>query len=194
MSNPKTSVSDILDTLDDLADRDDDVTIGDVTEALGGRGFGPLIVLPALIVISPLGGIPLLPTLMAVVIAVFAVQVIFQRKHLWLPDMLRSRAVDDGRVKKAVERVRPVARWMDAHMGNRLTILTGPPMETIVAIIIVALCAFVPPAELIPFAALLPMSAVGTLGLALTLKDGIIMALGLVASVLALWGIYIWVL
>ncbi|QFT58516.1 Exopolysaccharide synthesis, ExoD [Sulfitobacter sp. THAF37] len=194
MSNHKTSVSDILDTLDDLADHDDAVTIGDVAEALGGRGFGPLILLPALIVISPLGGIPLLPTLMAIVIALFAVQVVLQREHLWLPDMLRSRAVADDRMKKAVARMRPVAGWMDQHMGSRLTILAGPPMETVGALVIILLCAVVPPSELVPFAALLPMSAIGALGLGLSLKDGVVMALGLVASILALWGIYTWVL
>lgn len=194
MSAQTTSVSDILDTLGDIAGRDDNVTISDVTEALGGRGFGPLIVLPALIVISPLGGIPLVPTLMALVIALFAVQVLIQRNHLWLPGFIKARSLDDDRVHKAVKKMRPVADWLDRHMGNRLTALTAPPMEIIVAALIVVLCALVPLSEVIPFAALLPMSAIGALGLALTLKDGVVMALGLLASALAVWGVYTWVL
>lgn len=194
MDAQTTSVSDILNTLGDLADRDNAVTIGKVAEALGGRGFGPLILMPALIVISPLGGIPLVPTLMALMIAIFAVQVVFQRAHLWLPDLIRSRKLDNDRVRRAVDKTQPVADWLDRHMGNRWTVLTRPPMATIVALVILVLCAFVPPSEVIPFAALLPMSAIGALGLALSLKDGIVMGVGLLASTFAVWGVYTWVL
>ncbi|MDX3910162.1 MAG: hypothetical protein QHC67_10125 [Sphingobium sp.] len=54
MQNDISSVSDILDTLDDLARRDGQVRIGDVSAALGQRSYGPFLLVPALLEIRQL--------------------------------------------------------------------------------------------------------------------------------------------
>lgn len=192
MTDTASSVGDVLDTLQSLAESEDAVTVGDVTRALGKRGFGPLILAPALIVITPIGGIPAIPTLMAIIIALFSVQIVLQRDHLWLPSMLKERAVEHDKVSKSVSKLRGLANWLDDHMGNRLTALTRTPMPTIAASIILGLCLLVPPAEVIPFAAALPMGAIAITALALTLKDGVVMLFGLIGSAAALWLTWSW--
>jgi hypothetical protein len=47
------------------------------------------------------------------------------------------------------------------------------------------LCLTVPPLEFIPFASTAPMAAIAAFGLAMTLRDGLLMALGFVLSLVA---------
>jgi hypothetical protein len=193
VASSKKSVEDVLDTLDDIANSEDDVTVGDVTQALGGRGFGPLITLPALLILTPIGGIPTVPSLMALVIALFAVQMVMQKDTPWLPEFLKNRGISDEKVKRSTQKLRRTARWMDRTFGDRLTALTEQPASMLVAGVVLLLCALVPPSEIVPFAALLPMGAIALLGLALTVHDGALVLGGLMAAAAGLLGIWTWV-
>lgn len=183
MADDPKSVSDILDRIEELADKEDKVAVGDVIEALGGRGFGPLLVIVPLIDISPIGGIPGLPTAMALVIVVVAVQILLGRRHMWLPGFIRRRSVKSERAKKAVGKTRGVARFMDRWFHGRLTWLTEGVFLRVAAVGVILLCAAVPPLELLPFATTAPMLAIAAFGLAITVRDG---ALMIAAVVLAL--------
>lgn len=183
MADDPKSVSDILDRIEELADKEDKVAVGDVIEALGGRGFGPLLVIVPLIDISPIGGIPGLPTAMALVIVVVAVQILLGRRHMWLPGFIRRRSVKSERAKKAVGKTRGVARFMDRWFHGRLTWLPEGVFLRVAAVGVILLCAAVPPLELLPFATTAPMLAIAAFGLAITVRDG---ALMIAAVVLAL--------
>ena len=180
---PPDSVGDILDRIDDLADRHDRVAVGDVVEAMGSRGFGPFLVVIPLIDVSPVGSIPGLPTAMAVVVMLVAAQLAFGRRHLWLPGVVRRRAVASGTAEKAVEKTRGVAQLMDRWFHGRLPALTSPPVVRVAAVAVIALACTVPPLELLPLATTAPMFAIAAFGLAITVRDG---ALMMAATVLAL--------
>lgn len=182
MADDPHSVSDILDAINDLADKSDKVAVGDVVEALGSRGFGPFLVVIPLIDISPIGSIPGLPTAMAIIVVLIAGQMALGRKHLWLPGFVERRAITSGKVKKATEKVRGVARFLDRWFHGRLPALTKGPFVRAAAIgcILMAMC--VPPLELLPLATTAPMLAIAAFGLALTVRDGVLM---IAASALA---------
>ncbi|MDF1726557.1 MAG: exopolysaccharide biosynthesis protein [Sulfitobacter sp.] len=188
-----SSVTGVVEALRDLAKEEDQVSVGDVTDAFGKKGFGPLMLVPALLVITPLGGIPTFPTIMAIIILLFALQVIFQRDGLWLPQVLERRSVSNERVKQAASKLKPVTDWIDRVTGARLTALTNPPVPSIAAGVIALMCLTVPFAEMIPFAAILPMGAIALLALALTVEDGLVMLVGLTCSAGALIGLGLWV-
>lgn len=133
-----------------------------------------------------MGGIPTFPTLMALIIAIFAVQILMGYQSLWLPQMARSRSVD-GRVKRAADKLKPAAGWIDSHFGHRLERLAGDIPVRIAAGVIVGLCLLVPPAELVPFAAFVPLAAITCLALAIILRDGILMLVGGAAACAAAW-------
>ncbi|MEH3105552.1 MAG: exopolysaccharide biosynthesis protein [Sphingomonas phyllosphaerae] len=177
------SVGDILDAIDDLAGKQDEIAVGDVVEALGARGFGPFLIVMPLIDISPIGSIPGLPTAMAAVIMLIAVQMALGRKHLWLPGFVRRRAVSSDKVRKAVDKTRGVARFMDRWFHGRLPALTRGPFVRAAAIGVIALACAVPPLELLPLATTAPMLAIAAFGLAITARDGLLM---IVATVLAM--------
>ena len=182
MANNSESVGDILDQLDQLASEEDRVTLGDAIEAFGNRSYGPFLLVPALIEVSPIGGIPGLPTVLAAIIALFAVQMLFGREHLWLPGFLKRRGAEADKVKKAARKLRGVARWADRWFHGRLPILTSGPFVHVAAALCILLAATVPPLELLPFASTAPMAAIAAFGLALLVRDGVLM---IVATVLA---------
>lgn len=190
MAKKLSSVTDILDALEDLANSEDNVSVGDVTQSLGGRGFGPLILLPALLTISPLGGVPTVPTIMALIVAIFAAQIVMQRDTFWLPGFLRHRSVDDDKITNATRKLRGLANWLDEYVGEMLPSLVHPPMPSVAGGVVMGLCLLVPPSEMLPFAAILPMGAVALIGLALTLRNGVVMLIGLIGSAAALYGVW----
>ena len=180
------SASDILDRLRDVANDEEQVPIGDVVQAMGARSFGPFIMLPALIEISPLGAVPAIPTFLALVIAITAAQLLFGRDHLWLPGFVRNRSAKGEKVLKAVDRLRPIAEWMDRWFHGRMKRFASGPFPRIAAACVIALAMTVPPLEFIPFASTAPMAAIAAFGLALIVRDGLLMLIAGVLTVAAL--------
>ena len=191
MASGNHAVEDILEKLEKTAGEKEHVSVGDIVEALGGRGYGPLLFVPALIEISPIGGIPGVPTFLALLIATFAVQIALGRDHMWLPGLLRNRQVSGERMKRAVTKMEPVARWLDRWFHGRFERLTAEPARRVAAVVCLILCATVPPLELVPFASTAPMAAIALFGLAMMLRDGVVMAVAFVAAAAAL-GVGAW--
>lgn len=194
MGEKSRAVEDILDRLHETAEQDDEIAVDETMAALGDRGWGPFLFVPAIIEISPLGGIPGLPTFLALIVAIFAVQVAWGREKMWLPTFLGRRKVSSERMRTAVEKVRPVGRWLDRWFHGRLPRLTSDAAVRVAAVVVLLLCLTVPPLEFIPFASTAPMAAIAMFGLALMLGDGLLMALGFALSAIAvavglgLWG------
>lgn len=189
MANENNQVNAILDDLSHCAEQKNEVTVGQITESLGHRGFGPFLIVPALIELTPLGGIPGVPSLLALIIALFAGQIALGRKHMWLPGFLKRRAVKGEKVQKSACKLRPLARWLDQWFHERLPRFAGSRSARVAAGIVIALCLTVPPLELVPFASSAPMIAIAMIGLALTLRDGALVlaayavaALGFIAT------------
>ncbi len=183
-------LSDTLDDLDDLAQAEDRVSVSDVIEHVGRRGQGVTLLVPGLVGVTPLGGVPFVPTIIGALVALLAVQVVIGRAHLWLPGILGERSVADDRLSGAVARLRRPAGWIDRYFGRRLESLTGPVAERAAAALCVVFACLLPPLEVVPFAALLPFAAIALLGLALTLRDGILMLIAFGVSGAALWGVW----
>jgi len=176
----------LLDEINSLAQKNQTVSLGDLVERIGPRGFGPLLFVPAIVVVSPLGGIPGVPSLFALVIILIAAQLLLGRSHIWLPSLLKDRNVAADKLTRATQKARPAADRMDRWLGRRLTWLISQPAKLIAALSVIALCLLVPPLELIPFAAALPMLAIAIIGLAFTARDGILMLVGLCLAAVAL--------
>ena len=183
-----SSVNDILDDLSG-ASHDGKVTLQEMSEALGHRGAAPFLIVPPLIEISPIGGIPAVPTFLAVVIAIFAAQIAIGREEPHVPGKLGRRGVSGPKLREATEKLRPLARRLDGWFHDRLSPLTRKPVRQAAAAIVLLLCLTVPPLELVPFASTLPMGAILVFGLAFLFRDGLLMLAAFVVSALAAWGL-----
>ncbi len=184
-SDDPQSVSDVLDRLKELGEQagGNKAKLGDMLEALGQRAYGPFFILFPMIDISPVGGIPGLPTAMAVVMVLLAVQLILGRQHLWLPSFLANRGLKGEKLVKVADKTRPIARRMDKWFHGRLPALTRGPMVKVAGVAVILLCLTVPPLELLPFASTAPMAAIMAFGIALLVRDGALMVVACALSI-----------
>lgn len=175
MSHEPHSLEEVVEGIEELTHRKDRVSLGDALDEFGSRSFGPLLVLLPLIEISPLGGIPGVPTALAIVVGLIAVQILFGKDHIWIPDVIQNRRMKSDKLGKFAEKLEGVAEKFDHLFHGRLKWLTeGWPVK-VAALLILGLCALVPPLEVLPFASSAPMLAIAAFGLALLVRDGLLM-------------------
>ncbi|GGL67979.1 exopolysaccharide biosynthesis protein [Wenxinia marina] len=187
------AAEEILDDIDDASGDSGKTEVGELKDSFGNRGAAAFLIVPALIGISPVAGIPSVPTIIAAVILLFAVQIAMGRDGYWMPGFLEKRKISGDKLSGFADKMRGVAHWIDEHMGNRLTVLSGPTATRVAGGAVVLLCLAVPPLEFLPFAAALPFAAIALIGLALLLKDGLVMLLAMVATVGAVvGGLWMW--
>ena len=186
MTTTPHCVGEILDCLGQLAEENDKVSVGQIMDAFGTRTFGPAIMVPALLEITPVGAIPGVPTFLAVTIALVALQKMWGKQHLWLPGIISNRRVSSEKLAKGAKKLRPLARLMDRHFHRRLKFMTRQPFSQIAAGIVVLLCATVPFLEVLPFASSVPMLIIAGFGLATLARDGVLMIVALALSLTAI--------
>lgn len=186
MADDPKSISDILDRIDELAGKEQKVELGHVVEAMGHRSHGPFLLIPALIEMSPVGGIPGLPTVLAAIIVIVAAQILLGRKHLWLPGFIKRRAIKAETARKATGKMRGFARFMDRWFHGRMPRFTSGWFVRAAAIVCILLACTVPPLELLPFASTAPMFAIACFGLAMLVRDGLLMIIAFMLSVAAI--------
>lgn len=182
---------DIVDGLCAAAREGDPVSVGAIVDHFDRRSIGAFIALPAMLEITPIGGIPGLPTALALFVALMAAQVLIGREDLWLPGVIARRTIHEDKVEAAATKLRPLTDWMDRHLGRHLVALVRPPMQQAAAAMVIVLCLTVPFLEIVPFASTLPMATIAMFGLGLLTSDGRLMALGWTLSLAAL-GVALW--
>ena len=173
-----TPFDDILDDLE-AHGSDGEVSVGTIQDEIGDKALGAFLFMPAVLEISPVGGVPGVPTFLAAIIVIVAAQVLVGRHHLWLPGPMRRARVSGDRLCSAVRFLRRPARWIDRAFHDRMRWLTTVPFDRVVALACIALALSVPPLELIPFASTIPMATIALLGLALLFDDGLLVIVGL---------------
>jgi len=176
------SLGDVVDGLEELAEAGGDVTVGDALDKFGKRSFGPFLMIPALLEITPIGGIPGIPTALAIFIALIAIQMVLGRDHIWVPDFVEARSVSAKKLHQADGVLEKIAKKTDKWFRGRLRWLTSHNAARLSALLVIALAASVPPLEVLPFASSAPMLAIAAIGLALIVRDGLLMVLALLLS------------
>ncbi|MDN2567150.1 exopolysaccharide biosynthesis protein [Aquibium sp. A9E412] len=182
------SVGEILDRLSQAHDGGDSVSVGALLEAVGQRGFGVFLLVPPLIELSPLGGIPVVPTALAAFVVLVSAQLVVGRRHLWFPRFVERRRIASQRMAWAIDKLRPLGRFLDRWFYGRLRVLTRGPAVRAAAAAAIVLSLTVPPLEFIPFASSVPMAAIAAFGLALIVQDGLLFIVAWVAWLAALAG------
>lgn len=175
-------LADVLDALRELGESKDQVSVADIREQFGERSVGPFLIVPALLELSPIGAVPGFPTLLALIIIAFSVQILFGRRHLWLPGFIERRELPGPKLAKGMSTLRPAAAWVDRFIKHRLPALTRKPFRMLIAVLCIVLCAVVPLLEVVPFASSVPMGAIVMFGLGLIGRDGLLIALGMVVG------------
>ncbi len=139
----------------------------------------PVLLVPALFVVSPLSGIPLFSSACGILIALISAQMLLGRRHLWLPSLLTNRHIAGKKLRKATDKLQGVARWMDSHTRERLRFFTHRPFRWVTQAACLLCGAAMPFLELVPFSSSILGVAVTLLALSLLVRDGLIALFGL---------------
>lgn len=176
----------VVEGIKQIARDQDEVSIGDLIRTFGDRSFAPLMLVLALVGISPVGGIPTVPTILAGCIALIAGQRLFGRSHMWLPQFITRRGISSDKLTKGSGALDTMAKVLDKVAKKRIAVLAGPTARQVVAGVIVVLCLSMPVLELVPFAAAGPFLAIAILSLAIMVRDGLVMLVGGLLALAAL--------
>jgi hypothetical protein len=181
------NLEDLLAELEGTVDRESETTVGELHEAIGKRSFGPLLVAVGLAGVTPLAGVPSVPSMLALCTILVAAQLLVGRKSFWLPKWFLRRPVKRPTIRRSVRLARPPARFVDRLIRPSLEFFTGPFAERLVAAVCVLIALAVPPLELLPLAAALPSLAILAFGLGLTARDGLLVVIALAISGVSLF-------
>lgn len=165
-------VRDVVDRLDALTDRPS-LSVRDLIAAFGPASFLPLMMVPALLVVSPLSGIPFFSSFSGLTIALIAGQMLLRRDHVWLPGFVMRREVPGKVLHKGAARTRSLADWLDRHAHGRLKALVTPPLMVVPQGVCVLAGAAMPLLEVLPFSSSLLGAAVTLIAVGFLAGDGL---------------------
>jgi len=169
-----TNLQQLLDCISAGVDTQTQVSLGDIIQTIGNRSFGPLLLLPGLILISPLSGIPGMATVMGLLVLVIATQLLFGRQYFWLPRWMLRRSFSQKTLLSMIKWLRPPARVIDRLLRPRLGIFIQDVATYLIAIMCLVIALAMPAMELIPFSASSAGVALATFGLSLIANDGLL--------------------
>ncbi|GAA4822653.1 hypothetical protein GCM10011365_21440 [Marinicella pacifica] len=176
----------VLQEIDNQAGQADIVTLDDLVKHFQSRGFGPLIMFPALIAGLPTGAIPGVPSLCGLCIALISVQLVWGKQHPWLPKKLASIEMDTEKIKSTVPKAMPWAKRIDFLVRPRLKIFTTDKAQRVTALITTLLGLSMVPLELVPLGAGIPAWVLVIMALGFSGRDGLLILLGYVVAVAGL--------
>lgn len=190
MSDPNLrKLGDILDAIDTAGDGGS-VSVADVLNETGNRSFAPLMLIPALILVSPVSGILGLPTLFATMIALIAAQKLIGRDQVWMPDWLQRREIGSDKLQKATRWLRRPVEFVDRHMHHRLSPLVSKPANMVTLLTIIGICIVIPFLEVLPFVTSIFALAITLFTVGLLARDGVFTLLGYIQ--IGLSGFAVW--
>ena len=169
----------LLDLLEQAGEPDQPVSIDCMLQATGQRSFGALLLVPGLLVFSPLSGIPGLPSIFAVMITLIAVQLLIGRRHIWLPEWLLKRPASRSKYDRAMALLTRPAGFIDRLLRTRLIFLTEGVAVRFNAVLCLLIAATMPPLELIPFGNTTAGAALSILGLGMMARDGVLVLIAI---------------
>lgn len=177
-------VRDVVEQLDALTSRDR-VSVKDVVDAFGQTAFVPVMMVPALLVVSPLSGVPFVSTICGLTIALIAGQLLMRRTSLWLPPWLMRREMAGVQLHRGTSRMRTVGDWIDRRTRDRMGGLVSRRGRPVIYMLCLLSGMTMPFLEVVPFSSSMLGMAVLCLASAILAADGLFVAFALVFIVLA---------
>ena len=171
----KTSVA-----IRDLAERarGRDVTVGEILAALKDRGFGVFMILFAL----PNAVIPGISFILGAPVVLFALQLAFGQREVWLPEFMRRQKLSPALFEKVAARVETFLVWVEKRSMPRWWSIVSGPGERFLGLYIAVVAAFL--MMPVPFGNGLPALGIALMAVGLIEKDGKAAVVGMVLGFL----------
>ena len=171
-------IDDIASQLDEVT-QNGDATFGDVISKFGRTAFSTVLLMSALVLASPLSGVPFASTVFGMLIFVIAGQAAIGTQTVWLPDFLMRKTVTADRVAKLQSTLHRFGTFFDKFRRARLRGVVGRAGQHVLFGICAVAGVFLPVLEFVPFS-----SSIAGAGIALTMlgvigRDGLFVLFGL---------------
>jgi hypothetical protein len=158
------------------------ITIGDILDALDARAFGLATLIFSIPSIIPMP--PGVPTVVGIALLIVSVQMVLGRHELWLPGFLSKRSFSRPALVSGMEKFAPRLEAIEKIASPRLMFLTGRVGTVLIGLVVLFMALILilplPPGGNFP-----PALACAVLGMGLAERDGVIVLVGLVASIIA---------
>lgn len=164
-------------------------SLGEVIDAIGHASYTPLLMVPALALVSPLSGVPGFTTVCGILIASVSAQMMLRRPTLWLPAWLRRRSMSSQRACQFVNWLRIPARWLDDVTRQRFSMLVTTPFSVLPQAVCFFLGTIIPLLELVPFTSSILGGVIGVLAAGMFARDGLLVLVGMLLAALAVGGV-----
>jgi hypothetical protein len=162
-----------------------------ILDILGERAFGIVLLFFALPSALPFSAIPGVSTIFSVPILLFACQMIFARKTLWLPKIIANRTIQQESIAKVIHTATPYIIKIENFLKPRWPFMNCRFMEIMNGIII--LCLAILLMLPIPLSNLIFSSLLIIFGMGLIEKDGLFILLGYVGAIFYVSFIYMFI-
>lgn len=143
------------------------MTLRKLTERLGDRTFGMLLVLMAVFNL-----IPLVSVLAGFLVSLLGVQMLFGMKRARLPKVILDRQLSPEQVRKALQKIEPKLRHIEKYIRPRWLFSEAPIIDCINGLVITILGAII--TLPIPFTNMVPALLVILMGVGLLERDGLV--------------------
>jgi hypothetical protein len=173
MQGSTRDLTDLLDRVALAAHDRDRVPLRDIMHRLGDASITPAILVVSVLLISPLSGVPGIPTISAFLVITLSVQALLGRDQAWLPDFLLRRTLPAHKLTRALGWLRRPCAFVDRNTRPRLMILTRGVMRRVTLLACTVIPLGWPVLELVPFVATTGGLTVGLLVFGLFTRDGL---------------------
>ncbi len=174
------STGDLLKKIEEM-EGEDQIPVGEITEVIGGRAHGLVLLILSLPETIPMVG---LSAILAAPIFILGVVLVIRGADPPVPEWVRRRSLPRKKVQGAIRRTRPVVRWLDRVVRPRWNRLATAGRLQGTICIVMALLLAIP----IPGVNILAAAAVAGVGLGILQRDGLVIAMAAGAALLALLG------
>ncbi len=177
----KDRIDGVLKNVAELSEDGDKVAFGDLIEALGSRGFGPLLLIMAGALMLPIATVPGLPAIIGLVVVALGVQMLRGKKGIWLPGFVRRFKLGADRLGASADKAAPYADKLRSVLSHRLTWATsGSAVLTVIALIVLVSGVAIIVVGFVPFLPFLIAIHLMLFGIGLTADDGVFVIAGFV--------------
>ncbi len=158
----------------------DYLTIAEVMHLLRERGFGIMIVLFALPNLFP-AFLPPIPTLFAIPLSFFCVQMILRFEAPHLPGIIARRRLKRSSLQTAITKSMPYMKKVESIIRPRMEFMTSNTAERYLGVfmLLFSLTVAVP----LPMTNFIPSIALLCIGIGILGKDGLAVSIGLVIGI-----------
>lgn len=179
------SASELLQQLVDKTNNQENISLGEINEHLNKCGFAILMILFAFPMAIPLPYPPGFTTVLGIPILIFSIQMMFGMKNPLLPAWAAKKTIKASHLAFAVTKAHKYFIFLEKRMKSRIPYFSSDNGEIIIGFVsfLCSISIVLP----IMFGNAVPSAGVCIMALGLLGKDGLVVILGIIVSIVGLF-------